>query len=223
MFDHVYSLGNKCEISLQLKNRFKTFEPCLFSWTNVLNDDAFIIIMNDPQCFLNDSIHFIRGTDDLYCFEEHSLWCHGRVPAGKIFDENGVVINETNYTVSKKEMRSRFRHLANKFKNQVKGEGKTLFIKQHCVNGDYEGTIKFIGQMEEFFNRNYESGQYCLLIVIEKCQMDPCLISCENEHVKIRTLDYFARTEDVFVSADHKGWDRIFEEFRIGGVDEKTD
>lgn len=223
MFDHVYSLGNKCEISYQIKNYLPTFEAGLFSWTYPTDDDMFIEILYHPDCFLNDTIHFIQGTDDLYCFEEHRIWAHGRVPGNRIFDSNGRLINEENYEVAKKELRARFGHLQGKFRKQAKGQGRTLFIKQHLVNNDYEGTVKFLKEMETFFDQSYESGEYCLLLVIEKCQMDACLAACENDHVKVRTLDYFANTEDVFASADKLGWKKIFDEFVLDNEDEKRD
>lgn len=158
-------------------------------------------------------------TDDMFLDEKYQITFHGRTHKSELFDESGNIKNSHLYNETVAELKSRLRHLKEKFKQELISEDEIIYIKKVLIEPDIETwggeerLEKVIKGLSDYFISAADAGKQKLVVVIEKKYCSAKLMELEGNGLYIRCVDFFAPVDNTKDGADNDGWSKIFKEF----------
>ena len=213
------SLGYNCEISFQIQKFRKPFESSLFSWVYSLNNQKFINALWNLDDIFTDQIHFHLPTDNMFYDEKYDLVFHGKTNKKEMLDETGNIINQKNYDACVDELKSRLKHLKEKFRKDFVSDYEKIYFRKIEIYPDwvneefYKEIIQFIKDLHEYFKEKVKTGGFKLIIVLEERYSIPEIKELECDTLFIRTVRFYAPYDNTKDGADYESWRKILEEF----------
>lgn len=214
--ENIISLGMNCEVSFQIERYVKKLDASLFSWAFIGDDDLFLDALNHLDSIFEGDISFNQASENMFFCDRYRISFHGRTPKELMLDRDGNVKDQKIYNDTIHELHSRINYLKEKFRNQLKAEKYTVFLKKLMINGDYIKAERVIKGLSDFLEKNNQNGNYKLVIVIEEKYDNDILRALETDRTVIRTVAFFSPVEDTKNGADNLGWNQIFREFLFG-------
>lgn len=195
-FKKIVSLGYNCEVSTRIQEYMNGhFDSYPFSWVFIGSIPKFVNALNNLDDILANEIVLLPS--GMVKDTTYEISFHLKEPANSYHSE------EEKYKVQIEELKSRFKHLVDKFKNLLNANFYTLFVLKYnkCANlEDYKNVI-------HFFEENYKSGKFKILFVFEKeIQKEYFEYFKTNQHVILYTIKEFAGHTDTKYGGDIQGW-----------------
>lgn len=215
----IISLGNNCEVSFQIEMYQGYLDSGLFSWAFTLNDDKFLLALENIDDIFMNGVHFHMPSDDMFYDEKYDITFHGRTLKTLMFDSEGNIKNQTAYDECLAELKSRLGHLKDKAKQDFISDSEKIYLRKVEICPEPDGTfhysraIDFISRLNLILDQKVLNGTYKLVIVIEKQHLTPALQALQTDKLFLRTVDYFAPFYDTKNGADHESWRKILLEF----------
>lgn len=205
-YDTVISLGYNCETSFRLENFFGKINSMPFSWAYVMNRDLFPQALEEIDRLLEEEIQLLP--DHMILCKTFQIKFHPRydilLPHGKMTDDS--------FEQALSELRQRVEHLKSKHKELFLSDTRTLFILKVEGRGEKDA-MRYIESVYRVLERQYRSGRFVLLAVLEKSHITEGLKNLEQDRLKIRTLKKFAPVKHTDTMGDITGWWRLLVEF----------
>lgn len=206
-FDKIVSLGCNCEVSFRIEDYQKRpIDSYLYSWCYEL----------DPELFAESLYHM----DEILCGpvevqpwgmfldKTWQLSFHGKGRKDQLFLENGELNQEVADQMIE-ELRSRVRHLTDKFQKLLKSDHRTLFIFKVPSWQEGGSSVSLVRRVCEFLEQEYLSGNYRLLVVLEEKNQGFREASGELKKYKklqIKYIKEFAPDDNTKNGGDIEGW-----------------
>ncbi len=195
-FKKIVSLGYNCEVSTRIKEYMKGhFDSYPFSWVYIGSIPKFVNALNNLDDILSNEIVLLPSgmvKDTTYEISFHLK------KTANLYDSE-----EEKYKIQVDELKSRFKHLVDKFKKLLNAKFYTLFVLKHNKNGNLEDYKKVIN----FFENNYKSKKFKILFVFQKeIQQDYYDTFKDNKFVVLYTIKEFAKDTDTEKGGDIQGW-----------------
>lgn len=208
-YDNVVSLGYNCEVAYRIKDSFD-LPSYPFSWVYIYDLKRFSeLLYNLDDVFNSESEIFPWG---MILYKKYQISFHivGDAEKPLLFLENGELNKE--FTDQKLiDLKSRYFHMVDKFKNLLKSHKKTLFV----IKLKDDQALKDFPLVYNFFKQNYQigrGGKFKILIVMEEKYKSrnniKVIKKCKNAVIKYITN--FADDGDTLYGGDHIGWQTAF-------------
>lgn len=206
-FDEVVSLGYNCEVSFRIEDYFGIINSFPFSWVNWQDKELFLKSLNNLEVILTGEIELLPW--GMFKCKKYNIDFHSSNNKKHLFI-NGKP-NDENVKEEIVNLKSKIKHLSNKFEELLKSEKNTLFVIK--VRHDGANDIWFLKELYSNMSQRYESKKFTILAVFEEKYLSKELIELETEHLKIRSLKCFAEHNKTDTTGDLKGWHNVFSEF----------
>ena len=205
-YDTVVGLGYNCEISFRLENFFEHINAMPFSWAYVLERETFPQVLEQIEPLFAGEVRLLE--DHMILCENTNIKFH---PRYEILHKDGAVTEE-GLKEAVEELKSRVAHLKKKHLELFQSDKRTLFLLKVENKGETEN-IAYIKNVAEALSKTYSSGNYTLVVLLEKAAMTPGIGEMESKQIKIRVLKHFAPRKHTDIAGDVRGWYRILQEF----------
>lgn len=211
-FDTIVSLGFNCEVSFRIQDHLNgSLDSYPFSWCYVYGTADLSRCMERLEDILSGEVE-LQHNGMFFC-RTTQLSFHGKTPVQQLRLPDGspdpAVFEETL-----SELRSRVRHLSDKFRTLLNGEKTTLFVMKNTrIALDPEGAVDDIARTALWLEQHYRGGRYLLVVVTEAAYFTTRLTRMENDHLLFRTVSSFAKEGEAQSGGDRAGWEAIFREF----------
>lgn len=211
VFDEVVSLGYNCEVSFRIKDYFNKISSYPYSWAYCCDKELFLKSFSNLDDLLTGDITFIPASGMFKC-EKYNINFHSSKHKEHLVTDGKP--NEENVEKEIIALKEKTNYLTEKFKQLLESEKNTLFvikIKHDECNDD----IKFVKEIYSKLLEKYKSKKFVLLVVLEEKYLTNELTKLESEHLKIRSVKYFARDSETLTGGDLVGWDSVFSGFKL--------
>lgn len=210
-YDEVISLGYNCEISFRIRDYYGKLCSWPFSWTYILDRDAFISALNNLDEVFQGEVHICQDdrVNSMIECDKYHICFH---PRGEYVSIDGT-IPIAIFPQAVAELRQRVKYLVEKFETAMSdGEKNYIFFIGLTDNGK-TCDKEFIVNLENALNHICLKQNYTLVVVVPKKRYSKELEQLNTDKVKIRTIKYFGKQKCNDISTDMFGWGRIFREF----------
>lgn len=205
-YTHIVGLGYNCEISFRIKNALGKLDAQLFSWSLIVDRSKFLQALQNPKMIFSGSLE--RQNNGMYECQVTKIRFHPRYDV--LRDETRKL--EERDIWCQQELRSRIEHLREKHQKLMQSSDWTLFLMK-VKPEDPQRDIDYIQQVYQILKKQYVSGHFVLVAIVPILKFTSELRRMEDEHLKIRTLKWYAPQKHTDVASDSIGWAKIFKEF----------
>lgn len=205
-YDTVISLGYNCEVSFRLENFLGKINSMPFSWAYVMKRELF------PQAL--EHIDDLLG-QDVWLLPDNMIQCNTFLikfhPRYDILLADGKMTDES-FECALSELRQRVNYLKHKHKELMLSDKRSLFIMKVEDRGEADN-IGYIKAVYQVLEKQYRSGNFVLLVVLEKAAVTEGLRNLESDRLKLRSLKRFAPVKHTDTMGDVIGWWKLLREF----------
>lgn len=205
-YDTVISLGYNCEVSFRLENFWGKINSMPFSWAYVMKRELFPQALEHIDDLLEQDIQLLP--DNMIQCNTFQIKFHPRydilLADGKMTDES--------FECALSELCQRVNHLKHKHKELMLSDKRSLFIMKVEDRGEADN-IGYIKAVYQVMEKQYRSGNFVLLVVLEKAAVTEGLRNLESDRLKLRSLKKFAPVKHTDIMGDVMGWWKLLGEF----------
>lgn len=208
-YDNIIFLGYNCEPAFCFYKSFKFLDSSLFAWS------ASIEINNALENFDKIGTEGFEYLTDVGMFKENvtSFLFHGKTELSDDITEQEL---EKIVAADSADLSQRVNYLKEKFKKQMLGGGKNLFIRKIFISNSCQNFQEVNGEIEKLYNHISKicQNKFDILLIIEEKYKE--FITLKKENVYIRTVKNYSSDKAVIgdPDSDRLGWKLIFKEFR---------
>lgn len=204
-YGHFISLGYNCENAYRFFRKYKFVESSLFTWCNGISIENLNKALVNFEKIATGKFYY---NGFMWKDEQCNLYFHGIET--KEFQEHPTKEAAIEY---ENELRSRLKHLKEKFKTQGCDGKKNLYTYMYRHNNNnIEQIKKNILELKTNIEK-FCKNEFDLLIIFEK---DENLSQLDlGSNIYIRFVENFAPESDVTTDKyDKESWNKIFKEFK---------
>ncbi len=209
-FDHYVSLGYNCEVSFRIQDYLgKPIESYPLTWAYV-HDLSRLAAALEKRGELLGRMLPQKGSD-MFRDADYDIAFHVRASADELFRADGS-LREEIAEPALEELRSRYRHLTEKFSELLLSDDRTLFVLKVREDGYRQSWLKnlFAFLVENYFAL---SGGFRLLVVSEERwfnEKEAKRFWRGEDRILFATVENFAADDKTDRDGDIDGWMRAF-------------
>ena len=202
-FDHIVSLGYNCEVSFRIEEyQEKSIDSYPLSWAYVLKQEHLPFVLENLEQICTAELELNEW--GMYLCKALQLTLHTNVPHANLPDMTAQQRREFDEQ-AQKEIRSRFRHLCDKWRNLLNGGESTLFLlKLQSWNKD----LNSLKKTAHWLRQNYRSGRFLLVVAVSDRTQAAEIAELLPDDSAVLCLSHFAEDNDTQNGGDREGWRR---------------
>ncbi|MCI6997560.1 MAG: hypothetical protein MR936_12430 [Eubacterium sp.] len=210
-YDEVISLGYNCEISFRIRDYYGKLCSWPFSWTYILDRDAFLDALSDLEQIFQGKVHVCQDNrvNSMIECDKYHICFH---PRSEFVAADGT-IPDTTLQDAISELRERVLYLTKKFESALKNTEKQFIFFVGLTNNGKTTDYDFLIKLKSKLDLLCPAKNYILVAVVQKNKYTADLEQLKDDNIKIRTIKKFGKQRCNDISTDMLGWGKLFKEF----------
>ena len=205
-FDHIISLGYNCEVSFRIVEYLggKT-ESFPLSWVYIKDQSNTVFILDHLSAITEAQRFPFVSQSGMFLVEELNIAVHSHVRPQHPGAPESAFLDEAS-----KEIRSRFAHLNEKWKDVLAGNDSVLFLLKLQDWRGQEKCAELIKELNAWLSSEFKSGKY--LLVCFTAQRENYEHICQDKviqslsKVRVNYIRFFAPDENTKDGGDRVSW-----------------
>ena len=205
-FDHIISLGYNCEVSFRI-GEYLGGKPESFplSWVYIKDQSNTVFILDHLSTITEAQRFPFVSKSGMFLVEELNIAVHSHVRPQHPGAPESAFLDEAS-----KEIRSRFAHLNEKWKDVLAGNDSVLFLLKLQDWRGQEKCAELIKELNAWLSSEFKSGKY--LLVCFTAQRENYEHICQDKviqslsKVRVNYIRFFAPDENTKDGGDRVSW-----------------